>query len=162
AEKFGGLIVWDTVNKVINIYKPENVGKDKGFRLREGKYLESFNQNTNSDDVVTRLKVYGKDGLTFRRLSPTGSNYIEDFSWFLYPFEQDEQGRVIKHSNYMSDGLASGIVEYQNHLASIQGNFESLTTQLTSKQDEIKQREQELSILLTDLKVIMDELDVYN
>lgn len=162
AEKFNALIVWDTVNLRINFYKPQNVGLNKGFKLKEGKYLESFDFNSSSDDMPTRLKLYGSDGLTIRRLSPSGMNYIEDFSHYIYPFEKDENGNVIQHSHYMSDELCIALENYNLALDSLQGQFDSLTTQVTAKQDELQQKAQELSVMDTELKILLTQRDILN
>lgn len=162
AEKFNALIVWDTVNLRINFYKPQNVGLNRGFRLKEGKYLESFDYTSNSEEMPTRLKLYGSDGLTIRRLTPTGMNYIEDFSYYMYPFERDANGNVIKSSHYMSDELCIALENYNFILDGLKGQFDSLTVQSTAKQDELQQRAQELSLLETELKILLDERDVLN
>lgn len=162
AEKFNAIIVWDTVNLEINLYNPSNLGMNKGLRFKQGKYLESFNVTTNSEEIVTRLKIYGNEGLTIRKLTPTGANYIEDFSYFMYPFERDAEGNVIKSSDYMSDELCIALEDYAEVLANAQGSFETYTTNLGLKQDELQQSEQELSVLQTELIQIMDEIDVLN
>lgn len=162
AEKFGAAIVWDTRNEYINFYKPNSVGLNKGLRLKPGKYLESFDYNTNSEEAITRLKVEGKEGLTFRNLSPTGSNYLEDFSWYMYPFERDSKGNVIKKSGHMSDSLCIALEDYGKLLTEKQGQFDVLTKQMKTKQDELQKIEQVLSVLENQLKQILDELDVLN
>src|SRR5690606_1962205 len=116
-----------------------------------GKYLESFNVTTNAEEIVTRLKVYGKDNLTIRSLTPTGANYLEDFSWFIYPFERDSNGNVLQSSDYMSDSLCIALDDYNKKLENAQGAFKTYTEQLTIKQDERQQREQRLSIATAEL-----------
>lgn len=162
AEKFNAVIIWDTQNLTVNMYNPSNIGMDKGLRLKPGKYLESFSLTDNSEEVVSRLKIYGQDGLTIRKLTATGANYLEDFSWYMYPFKRDASGKVLSSSDRMSDSLAIALEDYSKHLASLQGQFETLLTQLLAKQDEIQKGSQRLSILLTDLIKIKDELDIYN
>lgn len=162
AEKFNAVIIWDTRNLTISMYNPSNIGMNKGLRLKPGKYLESFSLTDNSEEVVTRLKLYGQDGLTIRKLTPTGANYLEDFSWFLHPFERDGKGKVLKSSDYMSDSLAIALEDYNLLLANLQGQFNTLLQQLLSKQDEIQIESQRLSVLLSDLAQLLDERDVYN
>lgn len=162
AEKFGAAIVWDTRNEYINFYKPNNVGLNKGLKFKQGKYLESFDYNTNSEEAITRLKVYGKEGLTFRSLSPTGSNYLEDFSWYMYPFERDSNGNVIKSSYHMSDSLCVALENYGKLLTEKQGQFDTLTKQLKTDQDSLQKIEQVISVLENQLKQILDELDALN
>lgn len=162
SQKFNAVIKWDTVNRKISFYRPENVGLNKGFKLKYGKFLESFNLATNSDEAVTRLKIFGQNELTIRRLTPTGANYLEDFSWYMYPFKVDTNNNVIESSYYMSDSLCLALTAYQTLLANVQGQFDTLTTNLTLKQDEIQDAYQELSDLSTDLVKILDKIDVSN
>lgn len=162
AELFNASIVFNSLLKTISFYKHENVGKNKGLMLKEGKYLESFDLSIDPNSMVTRLKVYGQDGLEFRRLSPTGSNYIEDYSFFIYPFEADDSYNVIKKSNYWSDELCIAYKKYQKKLESVQGQFETLTTQATTTRDSIQQKEQELSVLQAQLTDLKNQRDVIN
>lgn len=162
AEKFNALIVWDNRREEVNFYNPSNIGLNKGLKFKEGKHLESFNYTSSSEVIVTRLRVYGKDGLTFRNLSPTGSNYIEDFSYFMYPFERDSNGNILQESEYMSNSLCIALEDYQKILASKQGVFDTLTKQLTDKQDEIQQIEQIISNISIGLVAIGDTIDTLN
>lgn len=162
AEKYNAMIVWDTKTLTINMYNPGSVGMNKGLRLREGKYLESFNLVDNSEEVVTRLLLYGREGLSIRRLTPTGSNYLEDFSWYMYPFKRGSDGSVIQSSDYMSDELVIALEDYYIHLESVQGRFDDILKELRDKQDEIQKNTQIMANLLSDLAIIEDELDVHN
>lgn len=166
AELFGAYIEWDTVNRRVSFYDPNKVGLNRGLKFKEGHYLESFNIDFDYDEIITRLKVYGEDGLEFRRLSPTGSNYIEDFSWFMYGFDYsvDMEGNytVNQSSDYMSDDLCIALVKYNKLLDEKNGEFENLTTQRTNKEDAITQKKQELSVINTELNTLYNELDVIN
>ena len=115
AEKFNAAVNFDTIAQKISFHYAKNIGKNKGLRLKEGKFLESFNLSIDPENMVTRLKVYGQDGLDFRRLSPTGSNFIEDYSFFMFPFECDSSYNVIQSSNYMSDSLCIALVKYKKN-----------------------------------------------
>ncbi|WP_341323358.1 phage tail protein [Solibacillus sp. FSL H8-0523] len=162
ADKFNAVLVWDTVNLSIEFYQPVNIGTNKGLKFKEGKYLESFNINSNSEETVTRLYVYGQDGLTFRSLTPTGSHFIQDFGWYMYPFERDVNGNIISSSDYMSDDLCIALENYGLTLDAVGGQFGALANALKLKQDEIQQEEQILSLLTGELSQILDELDVSN
>lgn len=162
SEKFNGVLVWDTVNFIVRLYHPDNIGRNRGLKFKEGKYLESFSVNTNSEEIVTRLKVYGKDGLSIRSLTPTGANYIEDFSYFMYPFERNSSGTVIKQSFYMSDSLCIALENYSKKLANAQGAFETYLKNVGLKQDNVQQLQQELAVLTAELKTLQDAVDVLN
>ncbi|MGG2053897.1 phage tail protein [Lysinibacillus pakistanensis] len=162
AERFNALIVWDTKNRKVNLHQPNHIGMNRGVRLKEGILLDSLSVAIKAEDMVTRLKAYGQDGLEFRTLSPTGSNYLEDFSYFMYPFECDTNYNVIKQSDYMSNQLCIALTKYKRKLQSFQGQFDSLVAQKKTKQDYIQQEEQELSNLETQLKTYLNERDVIN
>lgn len=87
AETFGAIVIFDSLNRKINLVHPDNYKINRGFRISYGQYLKSMNRSSNSDDMATRLHVTGKDGLGINSINPTGAGYIESFAYFMYPFE---------------------------------------------------------------------------
>lgn len=118
AETFDVVVVWNTETMTVSFYKSETLGEDKGLSIEYGKYLKSINEDENFDNVVTRLYCYGNEDMSIERMNLTGQPYLEDLSFYLYPFKQDENGNIIKHSNYMSDDLCIAQLAYQEFLAS--------------------------------------------
>lgn len=162
ATKFNAIIEFNTDMYTVSFHKPENTGLNKGMTFKTGIFIESLGYEINFDDIVTRLYVFGSDGLEFRRLSPTGSNYLEDLSWFMYPFECDANYNVIKKSKWMTSELCVAYLKYQKKITDYTPNFKTLTTNKTNKEDEVVQRETELSALESQLKQIENELWVIN
>lgn len=162
VEKFKAILFFDTVKLELNFYSPAKIGRNRGLKFKKGKYLESFNVDTNSLNTVTRLRVYGAEGLTFRNLSPTGSNYLEDFGLYMYPFKRDENKNIIQSSYYMSDSLCSALADYTQTLTDAQGVFDDILSDLSDAQDRLQKREQELSVLRTELVQIMESIDTLN
>lgn len=161
-EKFNAIIKYDTVNRKVSFYELSDVGADRGFSIEYGKYLKSLKEEANFDDVVTRLYVYGKDGLGINSLNPTGTDYIDDFSYYMYPFERDELGNTINKSNYMSDELCHSILDYNLLLESKKGQFSSLLEQLTEYQMDYMTKDNEMTILRIEMTKILDNIDVVN
>jgi len=161
ANVWNALIVWDTVTCDIHFYKPDNIGNNKGFYIRDGKYMESFNLSTNTIDTITRLKVYGQEGLTIHRLNPTGQSYLEDFRFYLYPFKR-ENGVVVSHSEYLSDELCIALEDYRTLVDSLAEKFTYLTTAITTQTAIIQTENQLLSTLITQKIILEDELDLSN
>lgn len=162
CEKFNAALVFNTDKKTLNFHHPKNIGKNRGLRLKKGKYLESFNVNIDSEAMVTRLYPYGAEGLDIRRLNSTGSNYIEDYSFYLFPFEHDENWNVIKSSKFMPDDLCIAILKYQKKLRDLQGQFDALVTQATTKREEIQSAEQQLSTYEASERDLLNQRDVIN
>ncbi|WP_107838615.1 phage tail protein [Metasolibacillus meyeri] len=161
ANMWNALIVWDSINCTISFYKPESMGNNKGFFIRDGKYLESFNLSTNTIETITRLKAYGQDGLSIHRLNPTGQAYIEDYRYYMYPFQQ-KNGHVVNHSEYMSDALCIALENYQQLIESLSEQFANLTAAVTHQQAIVQTEEQKLSVLHTEKTIIENELDISN
>lgn len=110
---FDSVVVFNSVNRTISFYHKDNAGINRGLRVRENSYLKSFEDSLVSTDVITRLYPIGKEGLSINSVNPAGTDYIEDFSYFIKPFERDENRNVIQHSNYMSDELCHALLDYQ-------------------------------------------------
>lgn len=162
AETFKALIVWDTFNRKINFYNPDNYGVDRGLTLNYGHYLQSMNRESKSDEVVTRLKVFGKDGMSIQRVNLTGQNYIEDYSYFMYPFQRDANKKVISHSHYMSDALCNAILDYSAYLEGRKGTFNEYLTKLTGQQLDYTTKSDQLSTLIEQMDAINIRLDLAN
>jgi len=129
AETFNALVVWDSLKREINFFRPDTVGEDKGFSIKYGKYLESLNQEDNSEEVITRLKVYGEEDLTIRSVNPTGTTYIEDFSYFLAPYkeERDYSETAISSLNIKNDWTID-----DTSLVSVNGDILELNSNVIS------------------------------
>ncbi|MGK4040961.1 phage tail spike protein [Heyndrickxia oleronia] len=162
SETFNAVVTWDTVNKRVNFYKNEELGQDAGLSIEYGKYLKTIDEEPDFDNVVTRLYVYGNNGISIAKFNPSGTDYIESFDYYLYPFERDENRNVIKHSNYLSDSLCHAMLDYQELLDSKQGEFTSLLEQKEAILDDLLARQSELSVLETEMDILEDRLAIAN
>jgi phage minor structural protein len=160
CDTFNGTPIYDTVNRTVNIYKDEEVSTYKGFWISYGKYLETIEDTVSIDDIVTRLVVTGNDTASINSANPTGQNYIDDFSYFLYPFERDANKNVILSSYFMSDNLCHAILNYNeliNANADIFSNLlqtkKNLETQKTLLDNDLQTLKDALQIILDDIQV---------
>src|SRR5690606_1710134 len=102
SKTFGGIVVWNTNLKTISLLDLEKQGRYKGLSVDYGRYLQSIRKTRTTDQMPTRLYIYGSEGLSINSVNPTGMSYIEDFSHYIYPFERDANRNVIKSSDFMS------------------------------------------------------------
>lgn len=160
AETFGGVLKFHSSNRTIDLVKEESVGSYKGFQLSYGKYMRTLDKDSTTDEQVTRLKVYGNEGLSIQSVNPTGSSYIEDFSYYMYPYQEDENGNVIQSSDYISDGLVKAILNYNELLETKSSLFSSYLDELELLNSEYSTLEDEMFSLEMDLIIIEDSLDV--
>lgn len=152
ADTYGGIVMWDSINKKINFYLDENLVFDEGLEIAYGKYLKSLTENEKFDDVVTRLYCYGQNGISINGVNTTGAFYIEDYSFYIYPFERDANRNVIKHSNYMSDSLCHALLDYYALVESKSSAFQNLLSQRKAYVDS-------QTPLLTDLDSLERQMD---
>ena len=159
AEKFNLVAKFDSNLRKINFYTIDEIGINKGLRISNKRYLRTIVQNIDSETFCTRLKLYGKDGLTINEINPTGQNYIENYSNFLFPFQRNAETReVITRSDYMSDELCHAILDYQILLSQHKADFPTLLGILTTKQTEMTILTNAMTILTDAMKLINDNL----
>lgn len=161
AEKWNAIIVWNTVEQTINYYMPSNVGLNKGFKLKEGKYLNDFNLNINTTETVTRLKVFGKDSLTFEEISDTAQNYLEDFSFYMHPFKR-VNNQVVEHSHYFTDELCIAIEDYQEKQQKIIPKIKDVIAAISTQSATVADAERRLAEITESRVIAENERDVLN
>ena len=72
-------IRWDNKNKVVTIY-PKAMGTPVGAFATRELNLKEINYKGKSNDLVTRLYAYGKDGLSFADING-GKPYVDNFTY---------------------------------------------------------------------------------
>jgi hypothetical protein len=90
VETYNMLPIFNTNNRTIYIYSPEEIGKtiDQDIlRVSYNKYLKSMGLTQEDSEFTTRLRVKGKDNLTINSITPTGQPYLENFDYFLNGYE---------------------------------------------------------------------------
>lgn len=161
AEKYNAVVSFDTDNQQVNLKKKELFGLNKGLTFSYESLLKGFNKKSDSNEIVTRLKLEGKDGLTINSISPTGQSYLEDYSYYMYPFTRDENKNVLEHSTYMSDSLCNAILDYQELVKQNKERFGLLKTARDSYNAILSTKQSELVDLQNELKVIYSIVDNY-
>ncbi|MWV44979.1 hypothetical protein GRF59_15255 [Paenibacillus sp. HJL G12] len=162
ADRFEALVIWDTIKREVSFYNPDTYGMNKGFKTKYGKLMKGVTQELNLDEFCTRLKLFGKDGMSIQAVNPLGSNFIQDFSYFMYPFAMDNSGKIKSHSLYMSDELCVALTKYNKLVESKSGEFSNLLTQKNQLDTTLAAKQTELSTLNTEFNIISDKLDTAN
>lgn len=102
AESFDAIAIYDTVNNTVSFY-PENIyGVNNGLIIRYGAYLKALNKEIDASKIITNAIGLGKDNLTINLVNPTGTNYWEDYSYYLddyYIQGSSEIGTITEDSN---------------------------------------------------------------
>lgn len=143
---FDCIFQFDTINKVINVKKIDSLGINKGLFISEENYIKTFGESIDFDEVVTRLNLYGKDGLSIHSVNPVGTSYIDNLSYF-------------RNIDYMSQGLLNALDNYDNLLQTKQTEFKSLLSDLNTYINQLAIKQDELDILEAELEVLKDTKD---
>ena len=160
AQTFGVILQFDTFNRTISVTTPEKAETDKGLFASYGKFVKSLDEDIDSESIVTRLFVYGRDNLTINEVNPTGQSYLEDFSYYMQGYETDSNGNVISSSPYMSDSLCQAIIDYNLLLIEKDGLFKFYLDELKPLQNTWSTKMAEMYQLEYDLEIILDNLDL--
>jgi phage minor structural protein len=161
AETYNAIVLFDTDLQTVNLKKPELFGIDMGLTFSYESLLKNFDKKSDANEVVTRLHLKGKDGLTINAIHPTGKDYLEDYSYFMYPFQRDEDKNVIEHSYSMSDSLCHAILDYQELVGANKDQFSILKTARDGYITTLSTKQSELVDLQNQLKVIYNIVDNY-
>ena len=160
CEIFNCVPIYDTENRIINFYDINNIGENLGLVFDYGKYLSTIAKENDATDICTRLKIYGNDAITIREVNPLGTDYIEDYSHFMYPFEMDGVN-VVNSSNYdMSDDLCKAILAHQQKIRDYSGAFRNNLLKLRVFNQLLIAKSIELSGFQDQLAQLKDSLEL--
>jgi len=159
CDKYKLISKFDTANRVINFYETEAFGENDGLKITDKNYLRTITQTEDDEDFCTRLNVYGKDSLSIQKINPINKPFIEDYSYFLYPFIRDDERNVIVSSNWMTDELCHAILDYKDALSQNAIGHTQLLEQLSVLQIELTNLENEMTLLTDAMKEIDDLIE---
>ncbi len=120
------LLLFDTDKREISFYSISEVGKNRGFRISRKKYLQMMELEDSDEGFCTYLTARGHKGLGISGVTTTGQNAIEDYSYYLYPYEEDDNKNIIRSSDYMTDSLAYALTRYREKIDEREGDFQDL------------------------------------
>lgn len=160
SETFSALVEWDTAKRKVSFKDPTENKTFKGMTVSYGRLLNSIKRTRTTDEMVTRLWVYGNEDLTIHTVNPTGMGYLEDFSYFMYPFKRDANKNVIQSSYFMSDALCHALLDQQAKVSQNANTIQSITESIQTKNVELISAQSLLDQYTQELKNIQKLLDV--
>lgn len=83
-ELYGGILVWDSLNKVLHLRDERKEGTDfntwKGYTLRKEKNLSEYPTVTWDNNIITRVYPLGNGNLNIKKVN-NDKPYVENFSY---------------------------------------------------------------------------------
>lgn len=144
---FGCIFIYNTLNRTIDIFEVDKIGTDKGLYISDRNFLKSIEKSIKSDEIKTRLYLYGKDNISIQTLSITGQPYIENYDFY-------------KNTKYMSQGLIDALDAYDIFITTKQGIFSGYLDTLNTQHPQLTAKTTELNALLGEMKVIETNMDL--
>ena len=144
-EAYGAIAIYNDENRTVSIKNLSNVREYRGVVLKRENFADSIISKDSSDDIVTRLYVYGSEKLGIEKVNPTGMGYIENFDAFLQPFKRDANKNVLEESQYMSNELAHAILDLREQQAILLPEIKNLQSMINEGYDGLVIKETQLS-----------------
>lgn len=139
AEQFECYPVFDSYNKVVNLYSDDELGEDPQLMLSYDNYLKEIELSDDTEDIVTKLILSGNDDLTISEVNPSGETFVEDFSYFI-------------ESREMSDALISALELYYVMVKKRAIEWNRLRGEKAEKQSQLTAKKNELLIIYSTIK----------
>lgn len=161
CETFDAVPVYDTINDRVSFFEKNNISKFKGVKISSHNFMIDMSDTRSMDEVVTRLHVTGKDGIVINSINPTGQGYLDDFSFFLSPFQRDDKRNVLKKSTYMSNELCHALLDYNELVDKESKKFKTMLDDKKKIEAKKTAQENELFVLKNlELQQILDRIEV--
>ncbi len=91
-EQFCCIADFDIKNKKVNLYDEDSFGDEIKIILNKDNYLKNLENTSNTNNLVTQLTLQGnEDKCIVEDANPNGTNYIEDYSYFVETEEMSEE-----------------------------------------------------------------------
>ena len=100
-QMYGGILDWDSKNKILNLRdetKDSDFNAWKGYEIRKNKNLENPPQIVWDNDIITRAYPLGNGNLNIRRVN-NNKSYIDNFSYTNSIYEGYIRNENIYHTN---------------------------------------------------------------
>lgn len=153
-EKYNCAIVFDVYTKTINAYDASKSRGTVPIYLSYQNLVDAVDLEELTDDMVTKLHLYGSDDLSIREVNPTGTDYIVDLSYFISNGDFD----IVADGS--SATLAERIKSWDAEIRSSQTHYTNLVAARASRTAQKLAEEVELSELKSELEVLTAQQSV--
>ena len=153
-EKYRCVIVFDVYDKSINVYDANENPETLPIYLNYNNLVDAVSVEEIPEEMVTKLHLYGSDGLSVRDVNPTGTDYLVDLSYFLYNGDLDI--KVGNSNTTLADrvrGWQLEIAENQQYYTGLAASRASLTAQKLMAESDLVELNGEMESLVAQQSV---------
>lgn len=138
---FNVVLKFNTLDKTVDVYDRATYGTHTGILLSEENYIKNLKKQTKTENLVTKLEITGRDGMTIDGVNIYGTTYILNYDYF-------------KQNGQMSSELVDALEKYEELVTQKDTQYDSLRSQLNTlnatlitKQGQLDTYEEELVAL---------------
>lgn len=148
-DKYEYIAEFDFKNRVLSIVDTSNLVSHSDIRLSYDNVINDITIDSDVDDFVTALSVYGQNDLSITGVNPIGGNVIYNFSAFMTT-DWMAQDLIDAINNWKSlidqkQGIfASSMLSLKNQIEKING----IKASVIDKESEIKSLENQKAVLI--------------
>lgn len=147
-EQFECVPFFNTNNKTIDLYSIDSFGDNITLCLSYDSYIKELSKKQSSTDLITRLKLVGNGDLDIIDATPSGYDYIEDYSYFI-------------ENKEMSDELIEDIRLYEYMVAKRTVTWNELRELKAIKYKELTGKKHDLYELYANIKATESMIQAY-
>lgn len=120
-EKYNCLFQYDTAKEQIRVITVDDekngLGGNQGIVISDNNFIKSITKKINTDDIVTRLYMYGDDTISFQNHNVLGLPFVEDLSFY-------------RDFHYMSKSLEEALDKYNKAVKDLEPTFMQIVKKL--------------------------------
>ncbi len=146
SKSFDCVFQFNTFDKTINAYKESNFGNLTDIFISYKNLLMNHVIESDFDNIVTKLRVTGADGVDIREVNPSNTDYLINVDYY---------------KKWMSAGLKSAYEAYQIAYNSIILTHTELINQYKTKQLELNILKSDLNLLEGNKNAKQEVIDSY-
>ena len=129
---------FDIETREISIYKVANRIKKTNIFLSDRNLVKELNIESDSQNIITALSVYGSGDLSIANVNPLGNSIIYDFSYYM-------------NNGWMEQDLIDALTAWQNKVDSSYITYGNLLTNYKNTTQDLLELESELYDLNSEL-----------
>ena len=158
-EKYNCTIVFDVYARTISAY---DAGKSRGtvpIYLSYQNLVDAVDLEELTDDMVTKLHLYGSDDLSIRDVNPIGTDYMVNLSYFISngDFDVIAEGSTVTLAERVKSWNAA-IKSNQTHYTNLVAARASRTAQRLAEEVTLASLKGDLEVLTTQQSVIIQTM----
>lgn len=137
-EAYECIIIFDIINRTINVYDQANYIHNTDVHITKDDLITSCTVTEQSDDLYTAITVLGNDDVVISPINPLGTNTIYDFTYYL---------------SWMTPSLSTKVLNWQQAIQSNLTTYYNKQLSLYTKMDQKAEINFEIEKLETQLEM---------